>query len=720
MNEFQQVLVNFLMQDEDNELPAYLGNKSGVVKTNITGRVYVTLFNSAVMKVYNDRVPNIYHRWVMLGYDKHSKLIYVKKSWFAYNEKFEADVGEHAELHEWWNVDAIKVHGENIIPGLTVPDEDISVKIFSRPFYLSGWHLFSTRTVDLSSHVPASGARFVLIEINTSGVVSILDGTTVSDRGALNYSDIPIPSVDKHLLSIVRLYAGQTRVIKTRTDTDIIDPRWAGYYYASVSGDISYTPVDNNDWDCLADPGDVNDALDQLAARMVDVENMQGGGDASQITYYPLDNTDWDCLEDPGNVDGALDQLADRINNIEVSQGGDASQVTYTPADNNDWDCLADPGDVDDALDRLAARMIDVENMQGGGDKYPFEARLTLETSVPISTTDQLAKTHVYLTPYRGDQIAIYDGASTWTTLALSADLDLDISALGRQQAYTNDPAAGSNIELNMASTTGFRVGDKIKVSSSAGSEEATITVVHTGVHITVDVLALNHTTTNPLVIGKLPYDIFVYNNSGALAMEALAWTDGITRAIALASQNGVKVKTGVTTRRYVGTISTTLVIGQCEDSVKSRLVYNYYNQKIRRLFMGTNALNTFSVGSNVYVDMPDTTIGEGRVEFIIGIDENPVYLAWTCGGSSSVAGGIVLAGIGLDCCATVSPAWSNDEGGYAISASAGEQMFISFVYNRLPGIGLHYLQRLVYKYTSKNTTIDDRDSRNAVGQIIG
>jgi hypothetical protein len=69
-----------------------------------------------------------------------------------------------------------------------------------------------------------------------------------------------------------------------------------------------------------------------------------------------------------------------------------------------------------------------------------------------------------------------------------------------RSQAYTNDPAAGSGIELSMADTSGFNVGNKVWVVSSAGSELARVTVVHTNVHITVDTLALNHTTTSRLV----------------------------------------------------------------------------------------------------------------------------------------------------------------------------------------------------------------------------
>ena len=69
-----------------------------------------------------------------------------------------------------------------------------------------------------------------------------------------------------------------------------------------------------------------------------------------------------------------------------------------------------------------------------------------------------------------------------------------------RSQAYTNDPAAGSGITLNMASTAGFNVGNKVLVSSSAGQEVARITALVANTSITVDTLALNHTTTNPLV----------------------------------------------------------------------------------------------------------------------------------------------------------------------------------------------------------------------------
>jgi hypothetical protein len=46
------------------------------------------------------------------------------------------------------------------------------------------------------------------------------------------------------------------------------------------AGDVTYTPTTLTDWDGDADPGDVADALDQLAARVTEVESSGGGATA--------------------------------------------------------------------------------------------------------------------------------------------------------------------------------------------------------------------------------------------------------------------------------------------------------------------------------------------------------------------------------------------------------------------------------------------------------
>jgi hypothetical protein len=100
-----------------------------------------------------------------------------------------------------------------------------------------------------------------------------------------------------------------------------------------------------------------------------------------------------------------------------------------------------------------------------------------------------------------------------------------------------------------------------------------------------------------------LPYDVYVYNNSGTLTLELTAWTNGTTRATALAIQNGVYVKTGVTTRRWLGTIYTTSTT-TTEDSAGTansfggkRYVYNHYNRVPRRAFITYTTSHTYNIG---------------------------------------------------------------------------------------------------------------------------
>jgi len=51
------------------------------------------------------------------------------------------------------------------------------------------------------------------------------------------------------------------------------------------------------------------------------------------------------------------------------------------------------------------------------------------------------------------------------------------------------------------------------------------------------------------------PHDVFIYSSLGTPTLELTAWTNDTTRATNLAFQNGRYVKSGATTRLYVGTI---------------------------------------------------------------------------------------------------------------------------------------------------------------------
>jgi hypothetical protein len=94
------------------------------------------------------------------------------------------------------------------------------------------------------------------------------------------------------------------------------------------------------------------------------------------------------------------------------------------------------------------------------------------------------------------------------------------------------------------------------------------------------------------LTSGK-PYDIFCYDNAGVPTLEFLVWTNDTTRATALTTQNGVLVKTGATTRRYLGTFYTTSTT-QTEDSNAKRFLWNYYHRakRVMRVLPATASWN--------------------------------------------------------------------------------------------------------------------------------
>ncbi len=182
------------------------------------------------------------------------------------------------------------------------------------------------------------------------------------------------------------------------------------------------------------------------------------------------------------------------------------------------------------------------------------DGRLTLESGVPISTTSQSAKTTLYFTPYKGNQIALYDG-SNW---GLHSFTERSLSLSG----YTAD--------------------------------------------------------TN--------YDVFIYDNSGTITLESVAWTDDTTRATAIALQDGVYTKNGAATRRYIGTIRITGTTGQCADSAGTRYVWNYYNKVSREMSCNVSGSHTYATHTwRTYNS--DTTLGSGRLAFVLGIKE-PVLMS--------------------------------------------------------------------------------------------
>lgn len=201
------------------------------------------------------------------------------------------------------------------------------------------------------------------------------------------------------------------------------------------------------------------------------------------------------------------------------------------------------------------------------------EGRLTLTSGTPVTTADVTGAVSVFFTPYRGTNIALYDGTTNWGLFPFTEKT----LALG---TLTND----------------------------------------------------------------LPYDVFVYNNSGTITLEALAWSSKTARATALVLQDGVWSKTGALTRRYLGTFHTTSTT-TTEDSLTKRLLWNYYN-RVPRSMKRIEATASWNY-TTATVRQANAAVAN-QLAVVIGVAEDAAYFEVVVTGSSS-ATSYGVAGIGED-----------------------------------------------------------------------
>lgn len=191
-------------------------------------------------------------------------------------------------------------------------------------------------------------------------------------------------------------------------------------------------------------------------------------------------------------------------------------------------------------------------------------------------------------------------------------------------------------------------------------------------------------------------YDVFVYDNSGTPTLELTAWTDDTNRATALTTQNGVYVKTGATTRRYVGSFRTTGSSGQTEDSLAKRYVWNYYNRLSRpmKVIEGTN---TWTYTLSAFQQANASTANQ--LDMVIGVSEDLIE-ATVCGVASHSATSVdAIVGIGLGS-ATVNSATIFTTQKTNTSKSANSAHYKGF-----PGAGRRYLVWLEYSEATGTTT---------------
>lgn len=201
-----------------------------------------------------------------------------------------------------------------------------------------------------------------------------------------------------------------------------------------------------------------------------------------------------------------------------------------------------------------------------------------------------------------------------------------------------------------------------------------------------------------PAVATKL-YDVFVYDNAGVPTLElSNAWTNDTTRSTALTLQDGVLVKTGALTRRYVGTFYTGNV-SQTWDSVAFRYLWNYYN-RVRRPMRVLEATNSWNYTTATLRQANGS--GTNQLDFVVGVNEDLVSAEVLAFYSNSTAGVGAFVAIGLDSTSALAT------GCLSPSGSNGGVNFFSLATSSLktfPGVGHHTIVWLEYSAATGTTT---------------
>lgn len=332
------------------------------------------------------------------------------------------------------------------------------------------------------------------------------------------------------------------------------------------------------------------------------------------------DGTDHDIMLGDGN----LEELTDY--DTALANLGGATTVVPSLTD----EALTDGG---------AAELRDVAALGA----LVFEARLSPSSSVPVATANVTTVSTLYLQPYKGNRVALYNTTdSCWEIHHMSGAVSKALSSL----------------------TSGR------------------------------------------------PYDVFLYDNSGTLTLEFVAWSSGTLRSTALTTQNGAYVKSGDASRRYVGTFYTTasnattwIVDGGSSASVKL-FIWNYYNRVdvAGRVEESTTSW-TYGSSTKRYMNNDSTN----RVECVIGVQEDAIAVDVSVGARTWNTRANI--GIGEDSSTTTT--------GFTTMGYAQNNHYrtLHVALKKQPAIGYHYYAAVEWS-TFGTTGFHGTDG--SVGQVSG
>lgn len=188
-------------------------------------------------------------------------------------------------------------------------------------------------------------------------------------------------------------------------------------------------------------------------------------------------------------------------------------------------------------------------------------------------------------------------------------------------------------------------------------------------------------------------YDVFCYDSSGTATLEAsAAWTNNTTRADALALQDGVWVKSGTTTRRWLGTIRTVSSSGtKVPDTAAKSYVWNAQNRVVRSTIQTEDDATWTYASGTVHAVNASGADGDWTHEYVVGLAGEAVNATASV---LQIGGGGYYLMVAQDS----TTAASQQNSGVGVAGTTGT---VISVYTAGSSLGYHYLQALEALHSS-------------------
>lgn len=277
-------------------------------------------------------------------------------------------------------------------------------------------------------------------------------------------------------------------------------------------------------------------------------------------------------------------------------------------------------------------------------------------TSTPVDTYSDVNLTTPNANPVVADADGLFGpiyipAISVKVVLKDSADATIytqdNVAAVGLTalQAVSNSVADG-RLTVVSADPVGSGSSAVIKYTPFIGNRialyDGTTWVIRTFAEVSLAIPTTANTN----------HDIWAYDNAGTVTLESTAWSTAHARVTAITRQDGVYVKSGTATRRYLGTVRIN-ASNTIPDTDTERFVWNVQNRVRKRLRVTDTTDNWTYTTATVRQARASTA---NQVGLVCGLTESLVELIVRAHASNATAGVDVAVGIGEDSTAIIEP----------------------------------------------------------------